>query len=147
MTDLDDRVRELAAAACAANACECLEVEVKRGRTNLVRVTVDSDAGVDLDRCAEVSNQLSRMLDADDLIPFSYTLEVTTPGADRPLKAPREFARNIGRPLRIVTQTDSKPTEGKLVSVREDEVTLEIDGDEVAVPLAKIEDARVVFPW
>jgi ribosome maturation factor RimP len=147
MTDLDDRVRELADAACSSHDCECMDVEVKRGRTNLVRIIVDSDSGVDLDRCAQVSSQLSRMLDADDLIPFSYTLEVTTPGADRPLKAPREFARNIGRPLRIVTQADSKPTEGKLVSVDEEKVTLDIDGDEVAVPLASVEDARVVFPW
>lgn len=147
MANLDDRVRALADAACAAHDAECLSVEVKRGRTSLVRVVVDADAGVDLDRCASISSQLSRMLDADDPIPWHYTLEVSTPGADRPLTAPREFRRNIGRPLRIATAETDAPIEGTLVAVDEDAVTLQTDGGEIAVPLGSVSDARVVFQW
>lgn len=147
MADLDDRVRALADAACSAHDAECLGVEVKRGRTSLVKVTIDREEGIDLDCCAKISNQISRMLDADDPIPFAYTLEVTTPGADRPLKAPREFQRNLGRPLRILTDAGRSTTEGVLVAVDEDAVTLKTEGGEIAVPLASVQDARVVFPW
>lgn len=147
MTNLDDRVRELADAACSSHGAECVSIDIQRGRTGLVRVFVDADDGVDLDRCAKISSQLSRMLDADDPISWKYTLEVSTPGADRPLRAPREFRRNIGRPLRIALEAIKEPVEGMLVAVDEEAVTLKTDSGEIAVPLASVEDARVVFQW
>lgn len=139
-------MRSLAEAACARHGVECLDAVVKRGRTAVVRITVDREDGVDLDACAAVSQSLSRLLDADDPISGHYTLEVTTPGADRPLRASRDFARNRGRQVRVRT-ADGEIT-GVVVRAEPEAAVLTLeDGSEANIPLASILDARVVLPW
>jgi len=144
--ELAERVHSLAEAACARHDVELVDAAVKRGRTTLVRVTVDSEEGVDLDTCAAVSESLSRLLDADDPLPERYTLEVTSPGADRPLRTSRDFRRNLGRPIRV--RSGDSETTGECVAVDEESVTLRAeDGQDATVALASIDDARVVLPW
>ena len=145
MDEMTERVRSLAEIVCERHGVDLIRADVKRGRTTLVRVTVDADAGVDLDRCAEVSTALSRLLDADDPVPGRYTLEVTTPGADRPLENARDFRRNVGRPIR--GGTDTEPIEGTILDVTDEAVRLRTDGDETTVPIHALRGARVVFPW
>jgi ribosome maturation factor RimP len=140
-----ERVRSLADVACSRHGVEMVSCEVKRGRTTLVRVTVDSDAGPDLDACADVSSTLSRLLDADDPIPQRYTLEVTTPGADRPLMSARDFRRNVGRPIRGGSETE--PIQGTILEVSDDQVSLDTDGDKQTLPIHALKGARVVLPW
>jgi ribosome maturation factor RimP len=145
LDEVTERVRSLAEVACARNGVDCVDAVVKRGKTTLVRVTVDADAGVDLDRCADVSAALSRLLDADDPLEGRYTLEVTTPGADRPLFSAKDFRRNVGRPIR--GGTDAEPIEGAILEVGDDSVTLASAQGTQTVPLASLRGARVVFPW
>jgi ribosome maturation factor RimP len=102
------------------------------GRRSLVRVVVDGDGGVSLDAIAEVSRAVSAALDEADaengLTGRSpYTLEVTSPGVDRPLTLPRHWARNVGR---LVTLTlDGKPLTGRITACTADAVTLDIGGE------------------
>lgn len=145
MDEMTERVASLAEIACARHGVEHVRTEVKRGRTTIVRVTVDADAGVDLDRCAEVSTALSRLLDADDPIQNRYTLEVTTPGADRPLESVRDFKRNVGRPIRA--GSDADPIEGTILDVTDDEVRLDAGGDQKTLPITALRGARIVLPW
>lgn len=102
--------------------------EVQAGRRRLVRVIVDSDAGVGLDDIATVSRTVSHALDErEDLFTGPYTLEVTSPGVDRPLTAPRHWRRNR---LRLVRATLAGGGElvGRVGDCDEDGVTLLVSG-------------------
>ena len=145
-----ERVRSLAEAVLARHEAELIELAVKKGRTQLVRLIVDrpvgSPNGIDLGTCAKISNELSRLLDADDPIPGRYTLEVTSPGADRPLKTARDFSRNVGRTLRVNTH-DGREHDGTLAVVEPERINLETAGSEEWISIADVAVARVVLPW
>jgi ribosome maturation factor RimP len=143
--ELTERVRSLAEPVLARYDAELVELAVLRGRTQLVRVVADRPGGIDLDTCALVSQQLSRMLDADDPIVGRYTLEVTSPGLDRPLRTPADFRRALGRRVRIVLAMSQH--EGTLEEVGEDRVRIATSEGPVDVPLAEIAKAKVVLPW
>jgi ribosome maturation factor RimP len=143
--ELTERVRSLAESVLARHDAELVELAVLRGRTQLVRIVADRAGGIDLDTCALVSQQLSRMLDADDPITGRYTLEVTSPGLDRPLRTPADFRRALGRRVRIVLAAAQH--EGTLEEVGEDRVRVATNEGPVDVPLAEIAKAKVVLPW
>jgi ribosome maturation factor RimP len=98
------------------------------GRRSLLRVVVDAEGGVSLDDIAEVSRAVSGALDeADDFLGRSpYTLEVTSPGVDRPLTLPRHWARNTGRLVKVVVAEDALTA--RILAAGETGVTLEVDG-------------------
>ena len=102
------------------------------GRRRLLRVVVDSDRGVSLDDAATVSRELSAALDTVAVMgDFPYTLEVSSPGVDRPLTDPRHWRRAAGR-LVQVTVTDSsgaRPVTGRIAAADADEVILDVEGD------------------
>lgn len=130
-----------------------VDVRGQKGR-RLVRVTADAldlaDAGPDIDTIATLSRTLAKTLDDHDPIAGGYTLEVTSPGADRPLRRPRDFARNVGREVRLVPRGDDAGTDrqtGVVVAVTETELTLETEGTEVVVALADVDHGIVVLPW
>src|SRR5512143_2938053 len=87
----------------------------RAGSRHLVRVVLDRDGGLDLDTVAEASRLVSSALDADDVLPGSYVLEVTSPGIDRPLTAPRHWRRALGRLVRVVTDRGTVLT-GRVVA-------------------------------
>lgn len=145
MNELEERVRSLAESVLARHGAELVEVLVRRGRTQLLRVVADREGGIDLETCARVSEELSRMLDADDPIAGRYTLEVTSPGLERPLRTPADFRRMMGRKVRVVLARAQH--EGTLEEVGEDRVRLGTARGSVEVPLADIAKAKVVLPW
>jgi ribosome maturation factor RimP len=99
------------------------------GRRRLLRVVVDSDQGVSLDDAAAISRKLSAVLDAAPVMgDFPYTLEVSSPGVDRPLTDPRHWRRAVGR-LVQVTAADVGPISGRVLAADVDEVTLDVGGD------------------
>ena len=101
------------------------------GRRRLLRVVVDSDEGVSLDDAATVSRELSAALDTVAVMgDFPYTLEVSSPGVDRPLTDRRHWRRAVGR-LVTVTVTDaggSRPVSGRICAADADGVTLDVEG-------------------
>ena len=114
------------------------------GRRTVVRVVVDlpdGPGGVSSDALAEVSRAVSRALDEADLIPGPHTLEVTTPGVDRPLTEPRHFRRAVGRLVEVTTPDAT--TTARLVAVHGD--VLDLDGTQV--PLEGITRARVLVEF
>jgi ribosome maturation factor RimP len=99
------------------------------GRRRLLRVVVDSDRGVSLDDAAAVSRALSAALDAKAVMgDFPYTLEVSSPGVDRPLTDPRHWRRAAGRLVRVPV-ADSGVISGRVVSADAEGVTLDVDGN------------------
>jgi ribosome maturation factor RimP len=98
------------------------------GRRRLLRVVVDSDRGVSLDDAAAVSRDLSATLDTATVMgDFPYTLEVSSPGVDRPLTDLRHWRRAVGRLVRVPV-ADSGPVAGRIISADADGVTLEVEG-------------------
>ncbi|MSW37570.1 MAG: ribosome maturation factor RimP, partial [Actinobacteria bacterium] len=113
--------------AVSAGGLELEDLELRSvGRRLVLRVLVDSDRGVTLDEIAAASRAVSEALDGSDVLGDEpYTLEVTSPGVDRPLTAPRHWRRNVGR-LVAVTLTGGSSITGRITSVSDAEVMLEV---------------------
>ena len=129
----EDRIADVIRPVIAAAGMDLESVRVTAaGRRRLLRVVVDSDRGVSLDDAAAVSRDLSAALDTVAVMgDFPYTLEVSSPGVDRPLTDHRHWRRAVGRLVRV-TVTDSggaRPVSGRVCSADADEVTLDVEGD------------------
>ena len=123
-----------------------ISISGERG-TSIVEVFIDTDQGVTADQCALVSRTVASDLDTLNLIPGRYRLEVSSPGLDRPLKLSRQFRKNIGRRLRVVSQLENIPTEasGTLEEVSATSLTLLIDNvGTVSFPLERIQEVYVI---
>jgi ribosome maturation factor RimP len=108
------------------------------GRRTLVRVVVDRDGGLDLDAVAEISRRVSDALDASDVTGATpYTLEVSSPGVDRPLTEPRHWRRSVGRLVKAGSVT------GRVLSVDDEGVTFDVDGTQRAVAFADLGNGKV----
>ena len=133
MTASGARLSELLAPVVAAAGADLEDVSVsKAGKRSVVRVLVDRDGGVSLDDVADLSRAVSDALDAlDEQDPSalgpSYVLEVSSPGVDRPLTAPRHWRRNLTR-LVTATLRDGTTATGRVTAADDDAVTLDIDG-------------------
>jgi ribosome maturation factor RimP len=144
-------IRDLVAPVAAELDVDLLDVEVKgqRGR-RLVRLVADAEGGLDIDVIATLSRRAGDALDEADVVAGAYTLEVTSPGADRPLRAPRDFARNVGRDVRVFRAEGAEgPREvtGTVVAATDEAVTLQLDDAEVTVAFTEIDHGKVVLPW
>ena len=146
MTALPQHVLELAERVASGHGVDVLEAKLGRqGRAQVLTVVLDADEPVEADVVEEVSKDLSRVLDQADPLPGSYTLEVTTPGLDRPLQSGRDFRRQRGHEVRVVTGGGA--VQGVVLAADEDAVTLGVDGGEVRVALADVVRGKVVLPW
>lgn len=106
-----NRIKALAETLLQEEKMELADMELLReGRGWVLRLFIDKTGGVTLDDCASVSRQFGDHLEVEDLIPFRYTLEVSSPGLDRPLKKDRDFLRHIGNQIQVVTRS---PWEGR----------------------------------
>ncbi len=147
-----EEVRDLAEAVVRRRALRLWAGELggQPGRTT-VRVLVDADGGIDLETVAAVSEELSRGLDLRDPIPGRYTLEVSSPGLERPLRSPQHFAASVGSRAVVKTRArmraDSHRIDGVIASVEDSGVVLAVDDEEVRVPYDAIRSARTVFEW
>jgi ribosome maturation factor RimP len=116
---------------------------IPAGRHRLLRVVVDRDGGLDLDAVAVASRELSTALDADSVMgDTTYTLEVTSPGVDRPLTEARHWRRAVGRlveaPLR-----DGGTVRGRIIAADDTAVTFTVDAAEQVVPLSDLGSGRM----
>ena len=120
-----------------------------RGGASVLRVVVDQDGGVALDRLAETSRRLSRLLDADADLPGPYRLEVTSPGLERPLRTPRHFQKSVGREvaIKIRTADGAQRLRGRLSSASEQGCEVSVEGDLRGIPYDMISSARTLFRW
>ncbi|MFQ5488942.1 MAG: ribosome maturation factor RimP [Gammaproteobacteria bacterium] len=117
------------------------------GHHYILRVYIDKEAGITLDDCEIVSRQVSALLDVEDPIRGQYTLEVSSPGLDRPLFTPEHFSRFSGKQvkLRLSTPLNGRRNyKGRLQGLDDGKVMLEVDGARVDLPLEDIEKARLV---
>ncbi|GAA0477856.1 ribosome maturation factor RimP [Streptomyces stramineus] len=128
-TTQSERLRELLAPLVSARELDLEEVEVTTaGKRRVLRIVVDSDAGVELDECAEVSRAASEKLDETDAMGGTpYVLEVTSPGADRPLSEHRHYVRATGRLIKMQL-TEGGELVARIVAVDDTGLDLEVPG-------------------
>lgn len=113
------------------------------GKRRLLRVAVDKDGGVTLDDIAQAAREVSRALDASDVMgERPYTLEVTSPGTDRPLTLPRHWRRNQGRLVKVACRGGEGFT-GRIVRAGDESAVVAVDGNEREVAFETIAKARV----
>ena len=141
-------LREILEPVVTAMGYELIGVEFHPHRGSaLLRLYIDKEGGVNVNDCQQVSHQVSGVLDIEDPIPGHYRLEVSSPGLDRPLFAARDFIRFAGHPVRVqltLPLNGRRKFTGRLVGVRADQVVLEHEGQELAIPLTAIEKARLI---
>jgi ribosome maturation factor RimP len=122
----------------------------KEGGRRILRVTVDREGGVDLDTIAEASERISRRLDIEELAAGSYTLEVSSPGVERPLRQQRDFERRVGEKVRVKTVEPvegSRTHTGTLEAADGEGIVLATETGEHRIPFEAIRSARTVFEW
>ncbi|KKB75565.1 MULTISPECIES: ribosome maturation factor RimP [Bacillus] len=134
---------------------ELVDIEfVKEGQNWFLRVFIDSDDGVDIEECAKVSEALSEKLDEADPIQQNYFLEVSSPGAERPLKKEADFTKALGKNVYIKTYEPiegNKEFEGELSAFDgetvEITVTIKTRQKKIQIPYEKIAKARLAVSF
>ncbi|UFJ42164.1 ribosome maturation factor RimP [Brevibacillus humidisoli] len=129
---------------------ELVEIEyVKEGGNWFLRVYIDNETGsIDIDECGVVSERLSQRLDEIDPIPNAYFLEVSSPGAERPLRQEKDFRKAVGKHVHITTKQPLEGHtvfEGELVSYDGDQLTVKEAKQSFVIPLDQISEARTAI--
>lgn len=129
---------------------ELVDVEyVKEGSNWFLRVYVDKEEGnIDIDDCGRISEFLSARLDENDPIPDAYFLEVSSPGAERPLKKPADFQRAVGKHVFVTTYEPvdgSKEFEGTLESYDQEALVVKVGKKTHTIPSGKMANARLAI--
>ncbi len=120
---------------------------MQHDNTGLLRIYIDKDQGIVLADCQAVSHQLSGVLDVEDPIAGNYNLEISSPGLDRPLFKAKDYERFAGNTVKIKlarAQDGRKNYKGLLQGIENDEVILSMEGHEIRLSLANIEQSRLV---
>jgi len=149
MKELEDKIKKSLLPLIEKEGFDLVDLELKGfGPTSILRVYVDRAGGITLNECAKLSGKLSDYLDLEDLIPHHYTLEVSSPGLDRPLTSEGDFKRKIGEKVKVFLKSPLEEKiefEGKIVNFQDKKVFLD-KGEEIKViPFEKIEKAKIVF--
>jgi ribosome maturation factor RimP len=145
-------VEELVRPAVEAVGLELVDVEFHRGGgRGVLRIYVDREGGVDLEAISQASERISRRLDLEGFQPGPYTLEVSSPGVERPLKQPRDYVRRVGQKVKVKTApgdgTGSEVLIGTIAQAGADDVTIATEAGPRTVAYPDIAEARTVFEW
>lgn len=120
---------------------------IVQGRNKTLCIYIERESGVGVEDCEAVSRQISSLFDVEDPIAGEYTLEVSSPGLDRPLFKAEHYARFIGETVKIKLRQafdGRRNYRGLLRAVENDEVFVEVDGEEYILPIETIEKANIV---
>ncbi len=146
--EIQDNVIEIIEPVIKDLGIDLVDIDLKKmGSKALLRVYIETEAGVTIDDCERVSREVESILDVEDPIPYSYVLEVSSPGLDRPLKKPADFIRFKGHMVRVVTRPPiGKQTffSGTLAEANEHEIVLHLPKDrEITITYDMISSARL----
>jgi len=143
-----DELRTLLEPAVERLGYELADLEARlSGKNGVLRLFIDSPGGIGLEDCEKVSRAVSALLDVEDPIPGHYDLEVSSPGLDRKLTKLAHFQRFTGETLKVQTRfpiEGRRRFRGRLLSIDDKNIVLDVDGTRHSLPLATIESARLV---
>ena len=147
--DVRESVTKTIEQVLASYRMELVDVEYQREHGGwVVRVYLDKDGGITLDDCSLISGEVGEIIEVNDIIGHPYTLEVSSPGLNRPLKREKDFTRSIGKRVKIKTKEaidGQKNFIGELLRYEGDMVILEVEGREKAIPFPLILKANLEY--
>jgi ribosome maturation factor RimP len=128
---------------------DCFVVEIKLEQSKVLKVFIDSDEHLGFSKCKRVSRFLEEKIEENNWLPENYRIEVSSPGAEKPLKMLRQYAKHIGRTLIVETKIEDK-YEGELTAVADDSITIEVLTDKkkklkeaIQVNLSDVKKAKI----
>ena len=147
-----DRIRQLVQEVVEGQGYEFVDMEFKgAGNSSLLRVFIDKPGGISHGDCQLISEQVGTVLDVEDPVPFSYTLEISSPGLDRKLTKETDYVKFEGKLAKIHTRiplNGQKVFKGRLRGLQAGNIRLELPkGEPLEIPLDVIKEARLEFDW
>ena len=146
--DRQSQIRECIEPAVKVAGCELWGIEyLSQGRHATLRIFIEKDEGVQVEDCERVSKQVSAVLDVEDPIQSAYTLEVSSPGADRYLFEKAQYERFLGEQVKVRLRANfdgRRNYSGTLVAVEDDAAVLRVDNEEFVFPIEGIDKAQIV---
>lgn len=143
-----EQLQALLAPVVEALGYQCWGVEfISQGRHSVLRVYIDHANGILIDDCEKVSRQISGVLDVEDPVSGEYTLEVSSPGMDRPLFTLEQFAAHVGEQVKIRLRSPyegRRNFQGLLRGVEEQDVVVQVDEHEYLLPVESIDKANII---
>ncbi|MBU2896314.1 ribosome maturation factor RimP [Vibrio hepatarius] len=148
MTGLERQLTEMLEAPVVALGYELVGLEfIRAGEHSTLRIFIDHEDGITVDGCAEVSRQVSAVMDVEDPITVAYNLEVSSPGLERPLFKAEHYEQFIGHEVSIVLKmsvVNRRKWKGIIHSIEGETVTVNIDGNEEEFALSNISKANLI---
>lgn len=153
LKELEDRLEDLIEPVVEEAGLRLVSVVVMRqGKRLVVTVCLDQQGGIDVDTCAEMSEEISRHVDAEGVIEERYILEVNSPGLERVLRKPREYGCFLGRDVEIILRQSFEGRQkmvGKLVTADGEGMSLVVEGEELYFPYEALKKTKLYYkpPW
>ena len=148
MATLEQRLMQMLESPVQALGFELWGIEfIRAGKHSTLRVYIEHENGISVEDCVEVSHQVSSILDVEDPISTEYNLEVSSPGMDRILFKPEQYARYIGEQLNLtlrIAVNNRRKFKGVISRVDGDNLLLSVDGNEETVAFANIQQANLI---
>jgi ribosome maturation factor RimP len=144
--DIKQKVLRLAKQVADEQGVEIFDIELLGKGKLLLRVIIDKEGGVTLGDCERLSKSLGTVLDVEDLFPGSYTMEISSPGLDRPLKGIKDFEKNVGRLCRIITIEKIENQNffiGRITKINGNFIKFLVNGREIDIPFEKLSKAKL----
>ena len=144
---MESKIRQLAMEAAQGLGYTVEDVELLgSGQKLILRISIDKEGGVTVRDCELMSREVGALLDVEDIIPGRYYLEVSSPGLDRPLKGPADFAKSRGKLIRVSTRTPFEGQTfliGRLEEAREDFFVIKVGEKALEIPYKAVAKARL----
>ncbi len=147
MSTLEQKLTEMITAPVEALGYELVGIEFIRGRQSTLRIYIDSEDGITVDDCADVSHQVSAVLDVEEPITVAYSLEVSSPGLDRPLFTTAHFEQFAGEEVSVVLRIamqNRRKWQGIIKTIDGEMITVTVDGKDEVFALSNIQKANLV---
>ena len=147
MSTIPEKIREFLQPITQQFDAYTVDVVVRGEHTSkVIEIYVDTDRGITLDECSQISRSLSEKLDETDLIIGRYRLEVSSPGVESPLKLKRQYLKNVGRMCKVKYVVNGKKLiqEGRLEDVTEEKITISNSGKRNEILFADINESYII---
>ena len=145
------RLEQIVESVAATLGYEIVKVDfVPQQKNSILRIYIDSENGIQIEDCEKFSRQISAVLEVEDPIAGHYTLEVSSPGIDRPLVKPEHFERFCGQRVKVSTHTmylGRKRFTGQMTEVNDAGIVVEVDGEAYDLPFDDINNAKLCPEW
>ena len=149
--DILESVKRIAEPVVTAEGMDLVEAEYGNERGGLtLRLYIDKEGGVTLDDCSNISGQVGQLIELNDLIMHPYTLEVSSPGLNRPLKKEEDFVKYEGKLVRLKVRNPvdgRRDFRGRLLGYEQGTVTIDVGDEIVSLPFNEIRKANLVYEF